>query len=45
MVNYHYPILSYFLQAYWNQNGDIMYGTAQAAALDFVALENEEFCK
>jgi hypothetical protein len=44
MSKYHYPILSYFLQAYWNQNGDIMYGDTEAAARDFVKLENNDYC-
>lgn len=42
MSKYNYPTLSYFLQAYWNQNGDIIYGVPEAAARDFVKLESDE---
>jgi hypothetical protein len=45
MSTYNYPILSYFLQAYWNQNSDILYATPRAAAEDFVKVENDEYCE
>lgn len=36
-------MLSYFLQAYWNQNGDVLYGAPEAAARDFVKLESHDY--
>jgi hypothetical protein len=41
---YNYPALSYFLQAYWNRNGDIIYETPAVAAKDFAKSETTEYC-
>jgi hypothetical protein len=43
MTTQKYPSLKYFLDMYWNQNGDLVYGTARKAAEKFLTVENEQF--
>lgn len=38
-----FPVLHYFMQAYWNQMGDEVHGTLAEAVADFCVLESDEY--
>jgi len=38
-----FPTLHYFMQAYWNQMGDLVHGTFAGAVAEFSARETPDF--